>query len=127
MSSMEQLIENTAIVSNMEPLSQKEMDGILKMMEENKHLSELYCTGCNYCTPCPQEVNIPYIFQMMNYYKIYGIKDFAKKGYSGIGTGWIKGKNVDACTECGACEEKCPQHLKIREQLKECGVILKPD
>jgi len=125
MSSMQQLIENSAYVSNIEPLSKEEIDGILKMMEENKRLSELYCTGCNYCMPCPQEVNIPYIFQMMNYYKVYGIRNFAMKGYSEIGMGWIRGKNADACTECGACEKKCPQRLKIREQLKECGAILK--
>jgi len=125
MSSMQQLMENSEYVSNIEPLSEKEIEGILKMMEENKRLSELYCTGCNYCMPCPQEVNIPYIFQMMNYFKIYGIKDFGRKGYSEIGTGWIRGKNADACTECGVCEKKCPQNLKIREQLKECAAALK--
>jgi hypothetical protein len=125
MSSMEQLLENCEYVSSIEPLSQNEIDGILKMMEENKRLSELYCTGCNYCMPCPQDVNIPYIFQMMNYHKVYGIKEFAKNGYSSIGSGWIKGKNADACTECGACEKKCPQGLKIREQLKECASSLK--
>ena len=25
----------------------------------------------------------------------------------------------DACTDCGACEEKCPSNLPIRELLKE--------
>lgn len=124
MGSMEQLRENVEYVSRIEPLSQVEIDGILKMMEENKRLSELYCTGCNYCLPCPQEVNIPYIFQMMNYYKVYGIKDFAHKSYAKIGNGWIKGKKADACSECGLCEEKCPQNLKIREQLKECRAAL---
>lgn len=124
MSTMEQLLENVEYVSRLEPLSSKEIDGILKMMEENKRLSELYCTGCNYCMPCPQEVNIPHIFQLMNYYRIYGIKDYARKGYKEIGTGWIRGKRADACSECGACEKKCPQGLKIREQLKECGEAL---
>ena len=56
----------------------------------------------------------------MNYYKVYGIENYAKKCYSEIGTGWIRGKKADACNECGACEQKCPQSLKIRKQLKEC-------
>jgi predicted aldo/keto reductase-like oxidoreductase len=119
MSSMRQLLENAEYVSRIEPLSTAELDGIQAMMEENRRLSELYCTGCEYCMPCPQEVNIPYIFQMMNYHKVYGISDFARKGYAGIGTAWIQGKKADACTQCGACEAKCPQKLNIREQLKE--------
>ena len=124
MSSMTQLLENVEYVSRIEPLSSLEIEGILKMMDENKRLSELYCTGCNYCMPCPQEVNIPYIFQMMNYYKVYGTKNFAKDNYARIGAGWIKGNKADACNECGACEKKCPQNIKIREQLKECREAL---
>lgn len=119
MSSMEQLLENAEYVSRLEPLSPAEVEGIQAMMEENKRLAELYCTGCNYCMPCPEAVNIPYIFQMMNYNKVYGIRDFAKNGYAGIGSGWIRGKKADACSECGACEKKCPQNLNIREQLRE--------
>ena len=125
MSSISELEENVGYVSNIEPLSMNEIDGISKMMEENKRLSELYCTGCNYCLPCPQEVNIPYIFQMMNYHKIYGIKDYARKCYSEIGSGWIRGKKADSCNECGECEKKCPQGIKIREQLKESNEVLK--
>lgn len=124
MSNLMQLEENARFVSDLEPLSQHELDGILAMMEENRRLSELYCTGCNYCMPCPQEVNIPHIFQLMNYYRVYGIRDYAKNGYSQIGKGWNRGKNADACVGCGACEKKCPQHLAIREELKKCAEVL---
>ena len=120
MSSMQQLTENIEYVSHLEALNQNEMIGIQKTMEENKRLAELYCTGCNYCMPCPQEVNIPYIFQMMNYYKVYGIKDYARKCYSEICTGWIRGKKASACIECGVCETKCPQSLEIQKQLQAC-------
>jgi predicted aldo/keto reductase-like oxidoreductase len=119
MSSMRQLLDNVEYVGRIEPLSEKEMAGIRSMMEENKRLSDLYCTGCEYCMPCPQGVNIPHIFRMMNYHRVYGITDYARHGYAEIGTGWIPGKRADACNECGACEAKCPQKLRIREQLKE--------
>lgn len=125
MGSMEMVEENSSIASNIEPLSENEVAAINKMMHENKKLADLYCTGCSYCMPCPVGVNIPQIFQMMNYYKVYAIEDYAKNGYAEIGTNeWIPGKRADECVECGVCETKCPQKLKIREQLKECDKVL---
>ena len=56
----------------------------------------------------------------MNFHRVYGITDFAKKAYAEIGKSpWRNYKNASACTECGICETKCPQGLPIREQLKE--------
>ncbi len=125
MGTMEMVEENSLTASNDELLSEKEVNEINKMMEENKKLADLYCTGCGYCIPCPSEVNIPHIFQMMNYHKVYGIEDYSRNGYAEIGTNeWVKGKRADACIECGVCETKCPQKLKIRDQLKECHKVL---
>jgi predicted aldo/keto reductase-like oxidoreductase len=122
MSAMAQVEENVATASNAAPLSADEVAGINAAMTENKRLAELYCTGCNYCLPyCPQEVNIPQIFRAMNTRRIYGIKEHAQTIYNEIGVNaWVKGKKADACVECGACEEHCPQQIKIREQLKDC-------
>ena len=120
MSSEVQLLENVEFVSRLEPLNKEEISGLDKMMNENKRLSELYCTGCNYCMPCPQEVNITHIFSMSNYDRVYGIHEYAKDGYASIGTNpWVPGKRADACNDCGVCETKCPQKLEIRKQLKE--------
>ena len=30
---------------------------------------------------------------------------------------------IDACMECGFCESKCPQHLKIRENVEKIGKL----
>jgi len=124
MSSETQVCENAEYVSRITPLSEQEIEGIKTMMDENKKLSDLYCTGCNYCMPCPYDVAIPTIFQQTNYYKIYGIKDYARQSYEEIGSQWLRGKRADACIECGLCETKCPQRLKIRDQLKESHILL---
>ncbi|GBC96411.1 General stress protein 69 [bacterium HR16] len=121
MSTIEQVEENAAIAANMSPLSPHEVAAINAAMDENKRLADLYCTGCNYCLPyCPEEVNISHIFQAMNYYRVYGLKDYAREHYNAIGSQWVKGKKADACLDCGECELHCPQHIPIREQLKEC-------
>jgi predicted aldo/keto reductase-like oxidoreductase len=121
MSTMEQVLENTATASNAAPLTDAETASINAMMEENKRLADLYCTGCNYCVPhCPQEINIPHIFQAMNYLRVYGLKEFAFSHYDAIGGKWVKGRKADWCQECGECEAHCPQKIEIRKQLKEC-------
>jgi predicted aldo/keto reductase-like oxidoreductase len=90
------------------------------MMKENERLAGLYCTGCKYCMPCPAGLNIPEIFTIMNFHRVYQITGFAKNVYAEIGkVPWRNFKDASACVECGICEEKCPQKIPIREQLKE--------
>lgn len=119
MSSMDMVEENAAVASNMEPLTQEEEARIAASLEENRRLADLYCTGCNYCMPCPKGINIPEIFKMMNYHRVYGLTQFARENYARIGKDpWLNFQNAAACVQCGACEKKCPQHLHIREQLR---------
>ena len=118
MSSMEMVEENARVASDMSPLSAGENARVDAMLEENRRLAELYCTGCNYCMPCPKGLNIPEIFKMMNYHRVYGLTDYAKKTYAAIGSGNLKFQNAASCVGCGQCEKKCPQHLHIREQLR---------
>jgi predicted aldo/keto reductase-like oxidoreductase len=122
MSTLAQVEENAVTAANGAPLSPAEIEGINAAMEENKRLAQLYCTGCNYCGPhCPQEINIPAIFNAMNNHRVYGLHEFARDQYHAIGVSpWVKGRRADACTDCGACEAHCPQQIQIREQLKEC-------
>lgn len=120
------MVEENAKTASVESrLSEKEISEINVAMEQNKRLAELYCTGCNYCMPCPQEINIPANFQLMNYHKVYGLTDYAKDEYKKIGSlDSIQGKRADECVECGLCEEKCPQKIQIRKQLKETAEAL---
>ncbi|MCQ2586913.1 MAG: 4Fe-4S dicluster domain-containing protein [Treponema sp.] len=60
---------------------------------------------------------------MYTYHNVYCLKDHAK---------WMfkeyvekEGKLSDACKNCGMCEKKCPQHLKIRDELKKVEAIFK--
>ncbi|MCE5198947.1 MAG: aldo/keto reductase [Armatimonadota bacterium] len=120
MSTMEQMEENTAVAYRDEALSLDEKQAIADALAENKRLAELYCTGCNYCMPCPNEVNIPENFKIMNMHRLYGLTDHAKHQYMNFGNQWFpEGKNASECIECGQCEPKCPQNIKIITQLKE--------
>jgi predicted aldo/keto reductase-like oxidoreductase len=125
MSTIEQLEENVRVADNTTPLSADEFSSIESMMKENERLAGLYCTGCKYCMPCPKGLNIPAIFSMMNYHRVYQITDYARKSYADIGKlPWTKYENAAACSECGECETKCPQKIPVREQLKETHKVL---
>jgi uncharacterized protein len=117
MSTIQQVIENVVTANIETPLSPAEAKAIRTVVEEKRRLAELYCTGCGYCTPCPNNVNIPRVFELMNWKRVFGIEGKPKEYYAGLVR---KQRDAGQCIECGQCEPKCPQKIKIVAQLKEC-------
>jgi hypothetical protein len=128
MNTIQMIDENAATASREESLSEEEKQSILDTLEETKRLSDLYCTGCGYCMPCPNDVDIPANFSAMNYYRVWGLLEHARSQYKRLGKkkkdGTIVEAWAEACIECGKCEPKCPQNIPIREQLKETAAAL---
>ena len=125
MSEIQHVEENLATASREEPLTKEEHEQIRQAVAQNEKLAELYCTGCNYCQPCPEGVAIRDIFAAMNYHRVWGLTDHAKHSYRRLGPDNSEGKmNAGACVECGECEEKCPQNIPIIEQLAESHAAL---
>lgn len=122
MQTLDMVQKNVKVASDNTAFSAAEWEQLGKSMEDLKKFSDLYCTGCKYCQPCPVEINIPRIFEIWTYYNVYGLKDHAKnmmRDYIHHG-----GKTFADCKKCGLCEKKCPQHLAIRENLeKVCKVL----
>jgi len=128
MGSEEMLDDNLSITSrdDYNQLSEREMESVENIAKRFKELCDNICTQCKYCQPCPNEVNIPYIFEALQRYQIYGFREGAKHSYSLIGkTPWAPGKNARACEECGECLDKCPQGIEIIDQLKKAHEVLK--
>ncbi len=123
MENMDNLNKNIEVVENESPLTQDEIKKISIAMEDMKKFSDLYCTGCNYCQPCPAKINIPSIFNFYTFHNVYGLSQTAKNDFI-----WYKqdSKNatISSCTDCGVCEQKCPQKIKIRSELKRVEEIL---
>ena len=125
MNEMQQVVENLATASDEVVLSAADRAEIDRRVVDLKKMAELYCTGCGYCLPCPAEVAIPGIFEKFNRGRVYGLWESARAAYAQTGrVAWDKGNKADACTDCGECEEKCPQNIPIREQLAEAHEAL---
>lgn len=123
MENLDMVMKNTALAAGSTSFSEEEWKKLGDAMEQIKKFSELYCTGCKYCQPCPVGIEIPKIFNMFTYHNVYGLTDHAKhmfKEYVEKG-----GKLREACVNCGMCENKCPQHLKIREELDKVEAIFR--
>ena len=124
MNTVEMVEENAATASDKTALTEQEKQQIEAMLAENRRLADLYCTGCEYCLPCPNKVNIPAVFRLMNLHRVWGLTDAAKQRYRRLDDD-ESGLDASACVECGQCEPKCPQKIPIIEQLKESHKALK--
>ncbi len=124
MSTMRHVEENVVTAADEVSLSSDDMGLIRDHLARLSEMADLYCTGCKYCMPCDQEVSIARIFELYNLGQVYGSWEVARKGYSEIGGQGRGGMQADACVECGECEDKCPQHIRIRDQLKDAHKAL---
>ncbi len=115
MSTIPQIRENIATVSDPEQFSRQDAKKLAETFEERKKLQELYCTGCQYCMPCPHKVNIPAIFRFYNMATVYGFTEGAKKKYESL----KPREKASMCKNCGKCESACPQKLSIRKKLQD--------
>lgn len=75
------------------------------------------CTGCGYCLPCPEGLNLPRLMDAYNVGMLSG-GDLAEHIRYRLRMHWnLSPEAASACTQCGLCEERCTQHLPIRERL----------
>ncbi len=75
------------------------------------------CTGCGYCMPCPRGVDIPGTFAAYNRRYSEG-KRAALVEYFMCTAMRRTSSGASNCVECGKCEQHCPQHIGIRQELK---------
>ena len=115
MTTMEQVQDNLHTFEQFRPIEPKEQKMLDQVVAAIRNRMQNGCTGCRYCMPCPAWVKIPESFKAWNEYHMYGsYKAAAFFWENAIGD---EGKPRN-CVECGKCEEACPQHLSIREDLK---------
>lgn len=120
MSNMEQLLDNTGYMAELQPLNEEEQKIIQKATDLINSNIVIPCTGCSYCTDgCPMKIAIPKYFSLYN----ADLQEIKEKGWTPQGEYYDRltksfGK-ASACVACGQCEGVCPQHLPIIEHLKE--------
>ena len=120
-STIEQLDENLAIAADRRPLSEGEINRIEYEASAVWPIADLYCTGCGYCMPCPNGVNIAEILRLAQRRLLYGMGDRVREDYQRL---IDTGQGLEQCIACRQCEAKCPQQLPLLQKLRKCRSLL---
>ncbi|MBQ9400833.1 MAG: aldo/keto reductase, partial [Clostridia bacterium] len=114
----EQIAENLRIFDTVEAgiMTAEELQLIDDVRAAYISRTKISCTGCRYCMPCPNGVDIPGVFSVWNNFSLYQIDPKTDWGMTTIRK---NGSGADKCIACGACEAACPQHLSIIEGLQD--------
>ncbi len=119
MNSLEMVRDNISTAENTRVGELNETDEAMlrQVVQAINARMKVGCTGCGYCMPCPRGVDIPGSFAAYN-------RRFSE-GWAAAMQDYImctairkESSGASNCIECGKCEQHCPQHIRIRQELK---------
>ena len=121
MSTLEQVKENTALMSDCKPLNIEEYELLDKIVEIIHKNTEIPCTSCGYCMEvCPKNIAIPSLFGLYNNYKTTG--NFSNMYFERM---TFSNSKPSECLNCHQCEKNCPQHIQIPDYLAKIATFEK--
>lgn len=123
MSNIAQMQDNISFMKDFVPLNKEEQEIIRKAQVIMGKSSTIPCTSCHYCIEgCPKKIAIPDIFAAMNLQLGNGQMKEAKENYASVTS---PGHTAADCIGCKQCENACPQHLPITNNLKKAAEMFK--
>ena len=129
MNQMEHMEENVRTFSPLEPCTEAENVLLAEIADVMAGFPTIPCTTCSYCMPCPFGVDIPGNFAYYNDAvdkQILPLPDKTSADYLArkqqFADGLLKAlpdksKWANQCTDCEACLPKCPQQIRIPNQM----------
>jgi predicted aldo/keto reductase-like oxidoreductase len=126
MNTTAQMRENIRTASTFSPLSSEETEVFAQVLNAIAKAYRIRCTGCNYCMPCPQGINIPECFAAYNASFAQGLVTGIHQLLTSTAAVSEKPRGPRTCIRCGKCERHCPQSIPIPKELRKVSSRLEP-
>ena len=117
MTNQNQARENMQSAANFKPFT--DLRVYADVIEIFQKSFKVKCTGCNYCLPCPKEIDIPARLAAYNASFAQNFFTGAVMYYTGGGMFTRNPISIHLCNGCGKCEKDCPQNIEIRKEFKK--------
>lgn len=115
MSTLEQVKDNVATMTNFVPLQEADYQTIEAALEIYRKNVTIPCTACRYCIDCPKGIDIPGIFKISNNFSLSKDRTAFKNQYGAL----PEGHRADDCIACRNCVQHCPQSIDIPAELSK--------
>lgn len=80
--------------------------------------SDGHCMYCNHCLPCPARIDVAAVNKYLDLVELdKQPADSVKQHYLSLA------HRADECLSCGACEQRCPFHVEVRERMKRAAKV----
>jgi hypothetical protein len=104
--------QNSAVAAHFIPLTDNERE---HLFEVAKHLGRDFCRFCGECLPCPKEIDIPRVLELLRASWRFHLRDWAAGTYASLSV------QASVCDACGVCEERCSYNVNIISLLERAG------
>lgn len=112
---------NAAVAERALPdtMTEAQLATIGRVVELFERANRVPCTGCNYCMPCPHDINIPGCFAAYNASFAHGWFAGMQQYFTASAVRTSSPRLASNCVSCGACARHCPQHIDIPARMAD--------
>ena len=137
MNQMEHLVDNVQTFSPLEVCTEAENALLAAIADQLSGFPTIPCTTCSYCMPCPYGVDIPgnfaYYNEQVNSH-VLPLPDKQAADYAARKQQFLEGMRkalpnaeswARSCADCEECLPKCPQQIRIPNQMSRIVELLR--